>query len=127
MLVVASNAAAPNSSWTSSVPEQPASGDDSSLQSSQTIELVPVLGSVIGVGSALIIAAVIIALIMRLRERNHNRLNRHRRELHNGEYDKAASVPLHIPQDETVDLTLKKPKLIEEGTLYSLINLISVT
>ena len=95
--LVASNAVAPASS--ASPPSQPL-----------PLQLTPVLGSLIGIGSALILAALIIVLIMRLRDHD-----RRRRRTPATDYDKAA-VPLHTDGDDSFDLREKKARITEEGT-----------
>lgn len=112
--VVASNAVAPPSA-SPAAPSEPLS-----------LQLAPVLGSVIGICSALIISAVIIALIVRLREKNVRRRNGSHVGRHHpaNEHDSKASVPLHISShcEETVDLHLKAPQKSREGKNESFIH-----
>jgi len=90
--IVASNAVAPSTS--ASPPTYPL-----------PLQLTPVLGSLIGIGTALILAALIIVLIMRFRD-----TDRHNRRSTATDYDKAA-VPLHVDADESFDLKDKKSRI----------------
>ena len=101
-IAVASNAVAPSTS--ASPPTYPL-----------PLQLTPVLGSLIGIGTALILAALIIVLIMRFRD-----TDRHNRRSTATDYDKAA-VPLHVDADDSFDLKDKKSR-IETGNNHTRLN-----
>ena len=80
------------------------------------LHLTPVLGSLIGIGSALVLTAAIIVLIMRLRQNEHRR----RRGTPSTGFDKA-SVPLHADADDSFDLQKqKKSRISQEGDISTL-------
>jgi hypothetical protein len=80
------------------------------------LHLTPVLGSLIGIGSALVLTAAIIVLIMRLRQNEHRR----RRGAPSTGFDKA-SVPLHADADDSFDLQKqKKSRISQEGEISTL-------
>ena len=101
MHLVAPNVVAPGSSV--APPPQPL-----------PLHLTPVLGSLIGIGSALILAAAIILLIMKLRQPDH----RHHRAANS---DYKASVPLHVDADDSFDLKEKKARISQEGKRLEII------
>merc|ERR1712071_315825 len=74
------------------------------------LQLTPVLGSLIGIGTALVLAALIIVLIMRFRDQD-----RRSGRSSATEYDKAA-VPLHADPDDSFDLKDKKSAISENDT-----------
>ena len=101
-IAVASNAVAPSSSV--SPPTHPL-----------PLQLTPVLGSLIGIGTALILAALIIVLIMRFRDQD-----RHNRRSSATEYDKAA-VPLHADADDSFDLKDKKSRIETGNSIFMIL------